>query len=150
MEKNAKTFIAACTADLYPKLKLSGIEFWLTASGEQTVNIEAIWSHQERKAGHGSNAMRQLCALADNLGVTLTATVHPLAYGELEDEPEEEAKHAEALDEQALDAKALEAWYARLGFCRVEGADEWNPEMCRLAQPGVQLDSKPKGASLGM
>ena len=133
MKCKAEAFLTACEATLYPRLRPLGIELWLTIAGHTTVNIEAIWSHHERKLGRGSDALRQLCSMADAFDVALTATVHPLHYGDLEGESENDAARCQVLDDQALSAAELEAWYGRFGFRRVEGADAWNPAIHRTA-----------------
>jgi hypothetical protein len=135
----AKQFVAAYQADLRPALGVVGVEFWLTVTNNQSVNIEAFWSHTLRQAGRGGDALRQLCDMADAYSVSLTATVHPLLYGELDGEPEVTARHCERLDQQALSSDKLAAWYERFGFGRVEATDEFNPVMARC--PGCKPES---------
>lgn len=131
MSPSAEAFVTHCETTLSPSLSLLGVHLWLTPCGPDAVTLQAIWSHQERRAGHAGQALRRLCALADDWGLALFATVHPLLYGELDGEPEEQALRCAALDKQALDAPALEAWYARHGFSRVPEADPWNPTLRR-------------------
>ena len=141
-EDRAQPFLAAFKSELAPALRLTGVEVTLCTYRKGEVTLEAIWSHAERNKGHGNNAMRQLCELADEYGVNLKAYIHFLRYEEVEGLPEEVEAAYDRLNEQGLDNAQLESWYAKHGFERIPGTDPDNPQIFRRAGLAPAMKTK--------
>jgi len=116
------------------------IRAMFTVKGESTVYLDGIWSDVERRKGHASRYMREVIALADEVGVDLRCQVYFLRYDIYHDDnggyEDHEVDHLDALNEQGLDNGELLEWYRRLGF-ELEDPDfsdpDENPYMVRRA-----------------
>lgn len=81
--------------------------------------MEISTSSSERKQGHGTAMLQQVCALADRYGITLYGNAYPIR---------------KAIYDLPMSQEPLTAWYVRHGF---EIADE-------PARRGVNIVRKPR------
>lgn len=109
-------------------------EVCLASEGHSTVTLLAIWSHQKRRAGYASAALRRICSLADTQGVDIKLTPRWLAYEYDEGETSEELTRLDCLNAQKLSNEQLIAWYKRNGFQCTEELNGDFPVMLRTAR----------------
>jgi hypothetical protein len=91
----------------------------LTVRDPTTVSLDQLWSEENRKQGYGNQKMQELCSVADQLGVKLTLTAHPLHYDLRFDHYDDDDRGIDKLadlNDQAMSEQQLIKWYTKFGF----------------------------------